>query len=173
MYEGSGTELDRVELSSGTVADKDRAMEFVTRHAVPKKDAQKAWDAAFDEAVRTNRKVWVRISQRHCGPCFLLTRWMDDHRTVLEKDYVMLKVDNYHDIHGSDIADRLWLGRSGFGIPFHGIFDAEQKLVIDSEGVTGNIGFPGSFEGIKHLRKMMTETRTTLADEEISGILPK
>jgi hypothetical protein len=43
--------------------------------------------------------------------------------------------------------------------------------LIDSEGPTGNIGHPSSFEGRRHLRRMLIETMTSLAQSEIDEIV--
>jgi hypothetical protein len=61
--------------------------------------------------------------------------------------------------------------REHFSVPFHAIFDANEELLVDSEGPTGNIGHPSSFEGSQHLNKMLTETRTHLTDAEIEEIV--
>ena len=125
---------------------------------------------AFEEARRTNRKVWARIGQRYCGPCFLLARWLDDHREILEKDYVMLKIDDYADENGVSIAKRITRGGS-FGIPFFAIFDRDELLVVDSDSPLGNIGFPTGYEGSKHLRKMLLATRDSLTDAEVEQLV--
>jgi hypothetical protein len=44
-------------------------------------------------------------------------------------------------------------------------------LLIDSAGPLGNIGHPSSFEGKKHLRKMLLETRRNLTDVEIDQLV--
>jgi len=44
--------------------------DFVHQHAPARLDAEKKWDEAFAEAKRSNRRVWVRVSQRYCGPVF-------------------------------------------------------------------------------------------------------
>ena len=73
------------------------------------------WDEAFAAAKQTNRKVWVRISQRYCGPCFMLARWLDDHKEIIERDYVLLKIDDVRDLHGHEVAKRL-TGGEGAGV---------------------------------------------------------
>jgi hypothetical protein len=121
-------------------------------------------------ARRSGRKVWARISQRYCGPCFSLTRWLDDQKQLLEQDYVFLKIDDVRDLHGADVADRL-LGCEGHGIPFHAIFDSNGTMLITSESPLGNIGYPGGIEGKKHLRKMLLETRSRLTDQQIDAVV--
>ena len=101
--------------------------------------------------------------------------WNDEedtnNRTQLERDYVLLKVDNVRDRHGAEIAKRVVSGRKHFGVPFHTIFDDNERLLIDSESPVGNIGHPSSVEGRRHLSKMLRETRKNLTEAEIKQLI--
>jgi len=44
-------------------------------------------------------------------------------------------------------------------------------VLIDSEGPTGNIGHPSSFEGRVHLTKMLMQTKRTLTDDDVARIV--
>ncbi|WP_146395982.1 thioredoxin family protein [Pseudobythopirellula maris] len=143
---------------------------FVDAHAPPPADAEEKWRHAFDEAEATGRRVWARVSGRYCGPCFTMTRWLDDHRAVLEKDYVLLKIDRGLDTNGGEAAGRVTRGGQ-HGIPFHAIFGAGGELLVDSEGPLGNIGSPDGFEGKNHLREMLLATRVRITDEEIDRLI--
>ena len=57
------------------------------------------------------------------------------------------------------------------GIPFFAIFDPDGKRLIDSSGPLGNIGYPSGFEGKKHLRKMLMETRKNLTPEDVDAVV--
>jgi len=171
VLSGSGQELGRIELNVMADGAAAAAAGFLHTHAPPIADAEEKWAGAFAEAKITNRRVWARVSQRYCGPCFRMARWLDDNRESLERDYVLLKVDNVRDIHGPEVADRIVSRREQFGVPFHAIFDADEELMIDSEGPTGNIGHPASFEGRRHLKTMLSETRSRLSDEQIDQII--
>jgi hypothetical protein len=168
--DANGTELGRQEFHIDDAGAAEEAANFIHQHAPAPQDAEKKWAAAFAEARRTNRRVWARVSQRYCGPCFRMTRWLDDQRAPLEKDYVMLKIDNVRDTNGEPVAERLIRGQR-VGIPFHGIFDASGNLLIDSNGPLGNIGHPSGIDGKKHLRKMLLETRQHLTDEEVDHLV--
>jgi hypothetical protein len=168
--DADGTELGRQELEITSENAAEAAAEFGRRHAPAPHDAEQKWDQAFAEAKRTNRRVWARVSQRYCGPCFRMTRWLDDQKMLVEKDYVVLKIDDVRDIHGVEVADRL-LRRQQAGVPFHAIFDASGTLLIDSIGPTGNIGHPSGFEGMQQLRKMLSTTRQNLTDAEIDQMV--
>ena len=82
----------------------------------------------------------------------------------------MVKIDDARDQNGSRVAQRLTRGKH-FGIPFHAIFDQDEKMVIDSEGPLGNIGYPTSVEGKKQLRKMLLASRRNLTDAEIDQLV--
>ncbi|MEX2139106.1 MAG: M56 family metallopeptidase [Pirellulales bacterium] len=167
----SGKELGRIELDIAEADAAAKAEDFIRRHAPPRADAKEKWAAAFAEAKRSKRKVWARVSQRYCGPCFELSRWLDDHRELLARDYVLLKIDNLRDEHGEEVGQRIFSNRSHFGIPFYAIFDADQELLIDSEGPLGNIGNPSGYEGRRHLKKMLSDTRSNLTQEQIKDIV--
>jgi hypothetical protein len=168
--DAKGNELGRLEIKASDTGAAEAAAAFIHRHAPSQADAEKKWNEAFAEAKRTNRCVWVRISQRYCGPCFLLSRWIDDQGELLGKDYVMLKIDDVLDQNGRRIAQRLTQGEN-HGVPFHAIFDSDGAMLIDSAGPLGNIGAVGGFEGKKHLRKMLLQSRQNLTDEEIDQIV--
>ena len=51
---------------------------------------------------------------------------------MLEKDFVLVKVDDVRDVNGREIAERLTRGRS-VGVPFHAIFDPNEKKITDKE----------------------------------------
>jgi hypothetical protein len=169
--DSTGAELGRMELD---VADADAAAEaadFLRQHAPLQADAQAKWDEAFAEAKRSGRRVWARISQRYCGPCFRFSRWLDDNRELLERDFVLLKIDDVRDLHGIEVAARIASKREHYGVPFHAIFDAQERLLIDSESPAGNIGHPSNFEGRRHLTRMLRETRNILTEAEINQLV--
>jgi hypothetical protein len=168
--DAKGNELGRLDVEPQRGGAAETVAEFIHRHAPPPDDAEQKWNAAFAEAARSNRRVWARVSQRYCGPCFLLTRWMDDQHERLDKDYVMLKIDDVRDVGGKEVAKRLTRGQH-HGVPFHAIFDQAGEMLIDSAGPLGNIGYPSAFEGKKQLRKMLLTTRRNLADAEIDELV--
>jgi hypothetical protein len=162
--------LETLEVDTADAGAIGKVADFIHKHAPAQVDAEEKWNHAFAEAKRSNRRVWARISQRYCGPCFRMARWLDDQHQVLDKDYVMLKIDDYRDHNGKLVAERLTRGES-HGIPFHAIFDSDGEMLIDSAGPLGNIGHPAGFEGTKHLRKMLLETRQRLTDSDIDQLV--
>ena len=140
------------------------------REAPTAVDAEETWRHAFADADATDRKVWARISGRYCGPCFQLTRWIDDQHGLLSKDYVFLKIDRDQDKHGATVAERVTRGGT-HGVPFFAMFASNGELVEESVGPLGNIGFPSSFEEKSRLREMLLATRKRLTDEEIDQLI--
>ena len=135
VYDAEGVEKGRAVFDSLDGNSSSLASEFVNRYAPPKKDAFKKWEQAFKKARETDKRVWARVSQRYCGPCFILSRWLDDHREILEQDFVFLKIDDVRDENGAEVAERLTHGRS-VGVPFHAIFDSDEEMLTDSSWPT-------------------------------------
>ena len=168
--DSAGNDLGKIQISLQDSNSPKLAAAFVHEHAPEKQDASQKWDKAFKLAQQTDRRVWARISQRYCGPCFLLARWLDDHKETLDKEFVMLKIDDYYDLNGVEISKRLTLGKP-FGIPFHAIYSPDGTMIIDSAGPLGNIGHPSGYEGKKQLRKMFETSTKHLSIEEIDQLI--
>lgn len=162
--------LGQIEFDANDSDAVEESAKFLAQHAPKQVNAENKWQEAFEEAERTDRKVWARISQRYCGPCFSLARWLDESKDLLAKDFVMLKIDNVRDENGSSVAKRLTRGKH-HGVPFHAIFDAQGELVIDSAGPLGNVGHPSGSEGKKQLRKMLQSTKKNITDSEIDQLV--
>ena len=167
--DATGKELGRAQFDYKSADSHKQAAEFIRKYAPEQVDAKKKWDEAFAKAKETDRKVWARISGRYCGPCFRLSRWLDDRKETLEKDYVFLKIGG-RELHGAEVTERITRGEH-HGIPFFAIFDPDGTMLIDSAGSLGNIGHPSGFEGKRHLRKMLMETRKNLTPEQIDDVV--
>ncbi len=162
--DGDGSEIDRTEVDTNSGSATEVATTFVSKNIGPKKDALKKYNDALSEAKRTGKKVWIRLSQTRCAPCFHFSRWVEQNRSELEQGFVFVKIDDLLDANATEVIKKL-LGDKHFGIPYCQILDADGNLVIDSEGPLGNIGHPSSFEGINHLKKMLKSHRGFNADQ--------
>lgn len=147
-----------------------QADDLINASAPPKQDAHKKWAAAFEEAKKSNRRVWARTSQRFCGPCITMSRWIEQHKSILEKDFVMVKIDTFLD-DGAAEYDKMLSKERLVGIPFHAMLDADGNLLIDSFGPQGNIGYVSGFDGKQHFRKMLETARVNLTDDDINQLL--
>ena len=169
-YDLKGKEIARSVFNVNDDQSPAAADNFIEQHAPDQQDAKLKWDKAFRSASKTDRRVWIRTGQRYCGPCFRLSRWIDDHRKVLEKDFVLVKIDDVRDRHGSEVAALLTRGRR-VGVPFHAIFDADGELITDSYGPIGNIGFMSGVEGKRHFRNMLQTACRNITPEEIQALI--
>lgn len=168
--DANGKELGQAEFYVAGEDAKKQAAEFLDTHQPALVDAQKKWDEAFTLAKKTDRRVWVRLSGRYCGPCFHLSRWIDDHRETLEKEFVMLKIDDARDQNRLEIAKEL-TGGEPYGIPFFAFYSSDQNLLSNSVGPTGNIGFISGFEGKRHFRRMLEKGNLKLTVKDIERLL--
>ncbi len=171
VLDQDGKLLEQKNIKPADPEASQQTSELMARNLPPQQDAMKNWEAAFAEAKRTNRKVWVRISQRYCYPCHLFSAWLEEQSHLLGQDYVMLKVDDVNDLGGHEIFRKISADRSNGGIPFHVIYHADGTRMIDSNGPLGNIGFPASHEGKRHLKTMLQTTATTLTEQQILQLL--
>jgi hypothetical protein len=144
-------------------------MAFLKQNMPPARDARALLTAASEEAQKSGRRVWIVVAGPRCGPCFLLARWMDEHHTVLEKDYVIVKVMDGVDEHVAGVIEKLPPHERS--IPWHVIAEPDGTVLATSEGPLGNIGFPGSVEGIRHFRRMLDLTVRRLKSDEVDGLV--
>jgi hypothetical protein len=144
---------------------------FLEAHKPAQRDAKSLLAAARQEAKASNRRVWVVSGGPRCGPCFRLSRWMDDHHAVLDKDFVILKIMGGLDEHADEVTQAI-PGWDRAGIPYHAITEPDGEILITSSGPLGNIGMPSGeeIEGVRHLRKMLEQTATRITPDEIAGL---
>lgn len=175
--DGEGKELGRlsVDLTDEPTAAKE-VTAFLKQNRTPQVNAQAGFEAALAEAKKSGRRLWVRVGQTRYGSCFRFSYWLDEHKDVLAKDYVMFKFDNIIDLHGQDLRKTLKLDRKG--IPCHAIYDADGKELINSVGPQGNIGCPlrdprFSIDPVttRHFRKMLETTAQKINAAEIDELV--
>ena len=167
-FDDQGKELGHLDIDIRRPEAASEVADFIHHNAPAIDDAEAKWNAAFAEAKRFNRRVWVRICQRNYSPCFKLARWLDEQRGLLDKDYVLLKIDNVRDQNAARVVERVTHGEP-YGV--FAIFDSGGKMLIDSKGSLGNVGYLGDIEGKKQLRKMLLATRQNLSDAEVDELV--
>lgn len=160
--------------ASGDLLDKDdhldieKLLEFVNKHARALPDAEKLLSDALAQAKRDDKRVLVQVSGAFCAPCVLLSRYLDEHRELIAKDYVVVKLDDRF-VSGPETIKRV--RTEAGGIPWTVILDAEGKQLITSTAKSGNIGFPSEPAGIEHFETMLTTTAQRLTKEEIGKLI--
>ncbi len=144
--------------------------DFLKHHMPPTRDALALLTEARKAAKDSGRRVWVVHGGPRCGPCFRLARWIEDHHTTLEKDYVIVKVMDGLDAHAAEVIAEL-PRKNEDGIPWFAITEPDGTILATSGGPLGNIGFPSSVEGIRHLRQMLDRTVQRLTADEVDGLI--
>jgi Thioredoxin-like len=143
---------------------------FLKQHMPTVRDALATLTAAREEARKTGRRVWIVHGGPRCGPCFRLARWIEEHHATLEKDFVMVKVMGGLDEHAAEVIRQLPEAQ-GDGIPWFAITEPDGTILTTSHGALGNIGFPGSVEGIRHFRQMLDRTARKLSAAELDELI--
>jgi hypothetical protein len=144
--------------------------EFLKRNRRPPRDATALLAEARAEAKKTGRRVWAIEGGPRCGPCFRLARWIEDHHTTLDKDYVIVKLMGGVDERVPEAVAGLPI-ESGDGIPWFAIIEPDGAVLAHSRGPLGNIGFPSSVEGIRHFRQMLEQTARALTSDDVKRLV--
>ena len=169
--DANGVELGRLNINTDSQTANENAQTFVEKHRGETYDAKQKMDAAMKLAKESGRKILVTTGHSRCGPCVQLAGWMNIQRELLEKDYVLLKIDSARDENGIEISNKITRGKN-HGVPFFAILDHDSSIIVDSAGPLGNIGFPGgSYEGQYHFRKMLNQTASSLTESEIETLI--
>ena len=132
-------------------------------------DAQTRLANALAQAKRENKRVLVEQSGVGCGWCHVLAKYLDRHRSLVEKDYVWILIDRRF-THGETVINKLRPKAEG-GVPWMVILDADGKPLITSDGPRGNLGYPGDAKDRPHFEKMLRTTSRHLSDTEIKTLL--
>ena len=91
--------------------------------------------------------------------------WRKENRTVLERDFVLMKIDTERMTDGKKVG--LTLRGSAGGIPWFAFLDAAGKKLMTSDGPAGNIGCPATPEEIGHFKTMLSKTVKRISPEDI------
>lgn|GEM_PF-3564385 len=156
---------------TGEIADAVKIGDrFLKQHRPPLRDAQILLTEARSDAKASGRRVWLVHGGPRCRPCFLLGRWMEEQHATLEKDYVIVKVMDIIDEHVAEVVKKL-PSKPGDGIPWFAITEPDGTILATSTGPLGNIGFPNSVEGSRHLRQMLDQTAQRLTPVELDKFI--
>jgi len=142
---------------------------LLTKHMPASRNAVTVLAEASKTARNSGRRVWIVKGGPRCGPCFRLARWMADHKQTLEEDYVLVKLLGGMDEHIEEVINQLT--ETPHSIPWYAITEPDGTVLITSDSSTGNIGMPGSPDGRRHFRKMLTETAVRLSAKDIDRLI--
>ncbi len=170
----------------------DRLLAFLNAHASTAPDGQQLLIQALDQAKREQKRVLLEVSLTHSEAGRALSRYLDDQRAVLEKDYVILRLDSRFANFWQAVANAAFKPHWGGTlyvpvlddegrvrkIPSHSdeqpslvILDADGKTLATSNTAAGTIGYPAGKERVAHFEKMIRETASRLNNAEIQSLL--
>ncbi|WP_010582323.1 thioredoxin [Schlesneria paludicola] len=161
------------ELSTGdpAVVDSAKLHAFLQRHVPSKVDAKQLLTDALEQAQRENKRVIVQQTATWCGPCWSLSRFLNKHRSIWEKDYIWIKMDErWQDV--ALVMKPIRKSAEG-GIPWTAILDADGNVLVNSNQADGqNMGFPSASEpeGIEHFLMMLKSTAQRMNDEDLETL---
>jgi hypothetical protein len=156
------------ELSSDDHLNGPKVFAFLKKHAQPQPDAERLLADALAEAKRDDKRVLFVQSTNFSAPCLLLSRFLDDHKEVLAKDYVLVKIDRRFK-NGRAVIDRIRKAEEN-ALPWMAILDAAGKPLITSTGPGGNIGFPIEPAGVAHFETMLRTTARRMSADELRSL---
>jgi RNA polymerase sigma factor (sigma-70 family) len=136
---------------------------FLSSHAPPRPDAEVLLAAARTRARAEGKRVFLKETAAWCAPCRQLSRFLDQHRAVLEPHFVLVDIDRGRYTRGDEVMGR-YRGKEGGGIPWCAVLDADGKMLANWDGPGGNIGFPTSRAGIDHFMRVLADTAPRLTD---------
>jgi hypothetical protein len=168
--------------------------DFLKRHAPPVRDADEVMRTAGRRARDENKRILLQHSGPDSYPCRLLTRFIDQHRELFERDYVYVNLDAYRSIKGDEAiaqfrknvngalaaalaagrADQIVLepfGKTRSALPWMAVLNSDCVKLADSEGPDGNIGFPSEPEAIDYfIDKMLRPTARQMTAEQLEEL---
>ena len=166
--DGSILAAETIDTQSSEQATK-YAIALLEENARPARDAHALLADAKAEAVTDGKRIWLVEGGPRCGPCFRFSAWIHEHRAVLEKDYIFVKLMGSVDDNVREVVEQFQSKRGG--VPWHTIIDSDGSQLITSNSPLGNIGMPGSVEGKRHLRKMLEATARRISKAEIDHLI--
>ncbi len=124
---------------------------------------------ALAQAKKDNKRVLVQETATWCGPCWMLSRFLDKHRPIWERDYIWVKMDHRW-TNASKIMAAMRNKAEG-GVPWTAILDADGKVLATCNAKDGhNIGFPSEADSIAHFATMLRTTAIRLTPREIGEL---
>jgi hypothetical protein len=156
------------ELSKDGTLDAPRLVAFLKKNAPVLPDARKLLDDALAQAKRDGKRVLVEESGAYCGWCVKLAQYLDEHRALIDKDFVWIAVDPRFS-NGKEVIETL--RKTSGGIPWTIILNSDGTPLISSDGPKGNIGYPSSEEGRAHWETMLRTAAQNLTDAEIKQLV--
>ena len=156
-------------LEEGSNHDPKLVTAFLNQWTPEKIDAEALLADALKKAADEKKNVMVRVGTPYCGWCNILASFMQDHESLLSRDYVDIKIDTMRMVNSEQVASLLAPQKNG-GVPWMVLLDPSGKELSSSFAPDGNIGYPYQPEEIAYFISMLRSTRTNLTDDDLQTI---
>lgn len=144
--------------------------EFLDSHHIELPDAKAIYASGLAKAKDEDKRVMIQVSGPKCYPCILLSRYLEEHKELIAKDYIYLKLDSRMR-NAQELIDGL-RKESSASIPWTTILSNDgDQLTTSDHAEKDNIGFPSSDVGRAHFKEMLESTRQRLTDKEVEQLM--
>jgi beta-lactamase regulating signal transducer with metallopeptidase domain len=142
-------------------------------------DAKRLYTAALAQARRENKCVLLleTATGSASGYCYRLSRYLEENKNLLEKDYVCLKID----VRYANASKVIELVRDydpnelyrmqGLSLPWMVILDADGHPAASGTSPRGNIGLPDTAQETSYFAWMLRATAQRLTGDEITTLV--
>ena len=168
VLDGDGRQVDFLYLAVRGSATVFRLGEsFLLKHAPQFHDANALLAAAWKQARATGRHVGILAANPRRAPSLRLAHWFEEHRALLERDYILVTLVEGCDTKIDEVEGRLGLGTDSPSEPWFAVTDAAGKVVgTDNPGV-----FPKSPDEKRGFRNALKETAQKLTTADIDRLM--
>lgn len=147
----------------------EKVAQFLKSHAPDHPTAESLLVDARMRAAKSDKSVLVYCVSASSSWSRKLEEFFEAHAPELERDYILVKIDNARMPSGRKVAQRLGM-LADSGLPWMAIVSAVGDVPITSNGPNGNIGYPVEPPEIDHFVAMIKKTARHSSAEEIAAL---
>ncbi|MCA9050924.1 MAG: thioredoxin family protein, partial [Planctomycetaceae bacterium] len=103
----------------------------IEHQQLPDRDAAEILAAAKQQATREGKRILLQETAAWCGPCHLLSRFIEQHKAIFDKYFVWIKIDRDRMNNADAVMQPIRLGNSR-SIPWIAVLDADGNVLDTS-----------------------------------------
>jgi hypothetical protein len=138
------------------------------RKDYPPTAARDALEAACKQAAAESKRVFVKSGFPECGWCRVFDRYhaLPEVQAILGKHYVIVSIDTKYMPDGAAVFGKY----AQPGAPSWVILTPERKVLGDSYGPGGNVGYPLEPSETAHYQAALRKATPALSDEDLKRL---